>query len=123
MRALGTEVAGVFGNHQPLVQRLLVAADRTDEPLWQLSLDARYRKQLESDVADLRNIGAGAPGEPGAITAALFLAEFVDGTPWGAPRHRRHGAEQRRRILASEGRHRLRRPPADRDGAELRPPA
>ncbi|MBV9916306.1 MAG: hypothetical protein JO153_07355 [Solirubrobacterales bacterium] len=82
MRALGTEVAGVFGNDQGLVDQLLKAGASTDEPLWQLPLDKRYRGQLDSQVADLRNIGAGAPGEPGAITAALFLAEFVNGVPW-----------------------------------------
>lgn len=82
LRALGTEVAGVFGNDQGLVQQLLAAARDTDEPLWQLPLDRRYREQLESEVADLRNIGTGAPVEPGAITAALFLAEFVGAVPW-----------------------------------------
>jgi leucyl aminopeptidase len=82
LRALGTEIAGVFGNNQDLVEQLLRAARDTSEPLWQLPLDRRYRGQLESEVADLRNIGSGAPAEPGAITAALFLAEFVGSVPW-----------------------------------------
>jgi leucyl aminopeptidase len=79
LKALGKELAGVFGNDQSLVEQLLAAARNTDEPLWQLPLDKRYRKQLDSGVADLANLGG---PEPGAITAALFLAEFVDGVPW-----------------------------------------
>lgn len=47
--------------------------------MWELPLERRYRKQLDSDVADLANIG-GPYG--GAITAALFLPEFVAETPW-----------------------------------------
>jgi leucyl aminopeptidase len=82
MRALGTEVAGVFGNRQPLVDQLLAAASKTEEPLCQLPLDQRYRRQLDSEVADLRNMGPGPSVEPGAITAALFLAEFVNDVPW-----------------------------------------
>jgi leucyl aminopeptidase len=79
MRALGTRVAGVIGNHQGFVEQVEAAAMNTDEPVWQLPLDKRYRSQIDSEIADLNNIG----GEnPGAITAALFLAEFVDGIPW-----------------------------------------
>ena len=55
------------------------ASHRTDESVWQLPLDKRYRKQIDSPIADLKNMG----GEhPGAITAALFLAEFVGNVPW-----------------------------------------
>jgi leucyl aminopeptidase len=79
MRALGTEVAGVMGNDQGLVEQVRAAAEATDEPVWQLPLEQRYRKELDSPVADLRNLG-GANG--GAITAALFLAEFAGDTPW-----------------------------------------
>jgi leucyl aminopeptidase len=79
MRALGTGMAGVIGNHQGFVEQVLTAAKSTDEPGWQLPLDKRYRKQIDSEIADLNNIG----GEnPGAITAALFLAEFVGNVPW-----------------------------------------
>ena len=62
------------------------AADRVGEPVWPLPLPTEYRKQLESEVADIKNIG-GSYG--GALTAGLFLQEFVDGAPVGAPRHRR----------------------------------
>jgi leucyl aminopeptidase len=79
MRALGTSIAGVLGNNQGVVDQLLGAGTRTDEPLWQLPLATQYRSQLDSDVADLRNLGG---DNAGAITAALFLAEFVGDVPW-----------------------------------------
>jgi leucyl aminopeptidase len=79
MRALGTEVAGVFGNDQALVDQVKAAGEATDEPVWQLPLYSGYRKQLESPVADMKNLGY---GEGGAITAALFLEEFVGEVPW-----------------------------------------
>jgi leucyl aminopeptidase len=79
MRALGTGIAGVIGNHQGFVEQVMNASRTTDEPTWQLPLDKRYRRQIDSEIADLNNIG----GEnPGAITAALFLAEFVGDVPW-----------------------------------------
>jgi leucyl aminopeptidase len=77
--ALGDQMAGVFGNRQGIVDQLLAAAANTDEPLWQLPLNRRYRKQLESNVADMKNMGGDFAG---AITAALFLAEFVGEVPW-----------------------------------------
>jgi leucyl aminopeptidase len=79
MRALGTEIAALFGNHQGLVDQVRLAAGATDEPVWQLPLHRGYRPQLDSTIADLKNLGH---GEGGAITAALFLAEFVGDTPW-----------------------------------------
>ena len=79
LMALGTRSAAVFGNNDGVVAQLKEAAERTDETLWQLPLDRRYRSQLDSDTADLKNMG----GEfAGAITAALFLAEFVGEVPW-----------------------------------------
>jgi len=79
MVALGTKVAGVVGNDQPFVDRVRAASAASDEPIWQLPLEKGYRKLLDSNVADMRNIG-GPHG--GAITAALFLNEFVGTTPW-----------------------------------------
>jgi leucyl aminopeptidase len=79
MRALGTSIAGVMGNNQPLIDQLTSAAEQTDEALWQLPLARRYRNQLDSDVADIKNLGG---DNAGAITAALFLAEFVGDVPW-----------------------------------------
>ncbi len=78
-RALGKSRAGLMGNNQALMDQLRDAGDRTDETLWQLPLDRRYRKELDSEIADMKNVG-GIDG--GAITAALFLEEFVDGLPW-----------------------------------------
>ncbi|MFE3880461.1 leucyl aminopeptidase family protein [Kitasatospora sp. NPDC059146] len=79
LRALGAEIAGVFGNTQTLVDQVLDAAARSGEPAWQLPLSRRYRPELDSEVADLKNMG-GPNG--GAIHAALFLAEFVTDRPW-----------------------------------------
>jgi leucyl aminopeptidase len=55
------------------------AASATDEPVWQLPLEKAYRRQLDSPVADMKNSGG---AHAGAITAALFLHEFVGDTPW-----------------------------------------
>jgi leucyl aminopeptidase len=80
LTALGTGVAGLLGTSQPLVDRLRSAADRTAEPVWQLPLEAnRYRKLLDSVVADMKNVG-GPYG--GTITASIFLSEFVGDVPW-----------------------------------------
>lgn len=77
--ALGPEVAAVVGNSEALVARVAAAAGAVDEPVWELPLARRYRGYLDSPIADLRNIG----GEhAGALTAALFLAEFVGDVPW-----------------------------------------
>ncbi|NUP07574.1 MAG: leucyl aminopeptidase [Polyangiaceae bacterium] len=78
-RALGKARGGVMGNNQALVDQLRCAGDRTDETLWQLPLDRRYRNELDSEIADIKNIGG---EDAGAITAALFLEEFVGGLPW-----------------------------------------
>jgi leucyl aminopeptidase len=79
MRALGTQVAGVMGNNEALVDQVKAAAEATDEPVWPLPLEKRYRRELDSTVADLKNLGG---ANAGAITAGLFLAEFVGETPW-----------------------------------------
>lgn len=77
--ALGPKIAAVVGNDQPFVDQVKAASERTDESLWQLPLATQYRKFLDSQVADMKNVG-GPYG--GAITAALFLNEFVGTTPW-----------------------------------------
>ena len=78
--ALGTRIAAVLGNDAALVRALLDAGAATGERLWQLPLVAAYRSQLDSTVADLRNVAA--DGHGGTIHAALMLQEFVDGRPW-----------------------------------------
>ncbi|MGH9183459.1 MAG: leucyl aminopeptidase [Acidimicrobiales bacterium] len=78
--ALGPELTGVMGTHPGLVDQVLAAAERADEPAWPLPLPARYRKQLDSEVADIKNVTDSRFG--GALTAGLFLAEFVGEVPW-----------------------------------------
>ena len=77
--ALGPQVAGIYGNEQAVVDRLVTLGRETGEPLWQLPLVPEYRDDIKSPVADLKNIGG---GNAGSITAALFLQEFVAGRPW-----------------------------------------
>ncbi len=77
--ALGVKIAGVLGNDQPFVEQVKEASQRADENVWQLPLAKEYRKLIDSNVADMKNVG-GPYG--GAITAALFLSEFVGDTPW-----------------------------------------
>jgi leucyl aminopeptidase len=78
--ALGPMAAGILGNHQPLVDEVLRAAGEAGEAFWQLPLYAEYREHIRSDIADIKNTGIRWGG---AITAALFLQEFVrDGLHW-----------------------------------------
>lgn len=79
LRALGPEIAGVMGSDAALVRQIEAAADATDEPVWELPLARRYRKYLDSKIADLVNLGG---THAGAISAALFLDEFTSGIPW-----------------------------------------
>ena len=77
--SLGHHRSGLLGNDQQLVEKLLAAGDRSGEPLWQLPLAPEYSKQMESKVADLKNVDK---RDGGTITAAAFLKEFVGDTPW-----------------------------------------
>ena len=78
--ALGESIAPVLGTSQALVDQLIERSDATDEPIWQLPLASkRYRKLLDSVVADMKNIG-GPYG--GTMTASIFLSEFVGDIPW-----------------------------------------
>jgi len=77
--ALGTLYSGLFGNDQDLVNKVLKAAERTGERMWQMPLPEEYKEQNKSEIANVKNTGNRYGG---AITAALFLAEFVDNTPW-----------------------------------------
>ena len=77
--ALGHVYAGAFSNNQAFLDRVLAAAQAEGEKVWQFPMDEEYRKSLESDFADLKNIG-GRPG--GAITAATFIRDFVNDVPW-----------------------------------------
>lgn len=77
--ALGHHAAAVMGNDDDLVAELIDAGNASGERCWQLPLWDEYKKQLESDTADLKNVG-GRPG--GSITAGCFLSEFVGETTW-----------------------------------------
>ncbi len=79
--ALGAELPALFCNDDTLAEALLEAGGEVEDPLWRLPLWKPYRRLLDSRVADISNVSEG--GFAGAITAALYLEEFVDpGTPW-----------------------------------------
>jgi len=77
--ALGTLYSGLFGNNQDLVDKVIRAAERAGEKMWQMPMPEEYKEQNKSEIADVKNTGNRYGG---AITAALFLAEFVANTPW-----------------------------------------
>jgi leucyl aminopeptidase len=78
--ALGDRVAGLMGNHEGWLEQVRAAAERAGEAVWPLPLPEEYRKHIDSQVADVKNTGSGRSG--GALTAGLFLREFVDDVPW-----------------------------------------
>lgn len=80
MVALGKYVAGIMTNDQSWCDDVLLSAKETGEPAWQLPMFERFQKDIKSEVADIKNVGDGRWG--GAITAAKFLEEFVEETPW-----------------------------------------
>ena len=75
VRALGPSVAGVLGTNPDLIRRVIAAGESHGEAFWELPLVEEYRDSLKTPYADINNIAAG--GVAGAITAALFLREFV----------------------------------------------
>jgi leucyl aminopeptidase len=79
--ALGRQIAGLMGNNDDLVGQVRAASERAGELVWHLPLPDEYRKGIESEVADMKNISSPA-GAGGALTAGLILGEFVDGVPW-----------------------------------------
>ena len=80
MVALGTKVAGVLGNHDCWIEQIRAAGAAGGEPIWPLPLYDAYKKDLESKIADMKNVGGRYAG---TIVAALFLQAFVpDEQPW-----------------------------------------
>jgi leucyl aminopeptidase len=77
--ALGHERAGLFANNDAWRDRVLASAAASGEKLWPMPLDEEYKEQLKSLIADLPNIGNRWGG---AVTAAMFLKQFADPTPW-----------------------------------------
>ena len=78
--ALGQKYAGLMGNDEGAISRVETAANQAGERVWHLPLPPEYRKQLDSQTADLRNIGSGRFG--GTLVAGLFLQEFVGDSSW-----------------------------------------
>jgi leucyl aminopeptidase len=77
--ALGSAMAGIWTEDEDLLKGLQSASKVTGEKLWQLPLEKEYNDQIKSKIADLKNIGGRYAG---AITAALFLTNFVDNKPF-----------------------------------------
>ena len=80
MVALGDKMAGLMGTDDGWVAEVRGRGRPGGRAVWQLPLPSDYRKLLDSEVADLRNVGTGGYG--GALTAGLFLKEFVGDVPW-----------------------------------------
>ena len=76
--ALGLGTGGLFATSDDLADGLTAAGAATGEPLWRLPMPVEYESMLDSPIADATN----APGNPGGITAALFLRPFVKDVPW-----------------------------------------
>ncbi len=77
--ALGTNVAGIMGNDDILIQKIIQSSVDTGEKIWQLPLFEEFHDLIKSNIANIKNIG-GRTG--GAITAAAFLSQFVNDVPW-----------------------------------------
>jgi leucyl aminopeptidase len=78
--ALGKDIGGLLGNDEQLMSELRTASDRAGEPIWPLPMPDDYRSHIDSEIADMRNVGR--PGQAGTIAAAMLLREFVGGVPW-----------------------------------------
>ena len=78
--ALGDEVGAIFATTDELAAMILAASARCGEPFWRMPLHEGYESHIESDIADVKNMGK--PPRAGAIVAALMLRHFTDGRPW-----------------------------------------
>ena len=79
MVALGTQAAGIMGNNEEFVKKLIETADFAGERFWQLPLWEEYGDSLKSSIADMKNTGSRWGG---ASTAGVFLKKFVDHNKW-----------------------------------------
>lgn len=77
--ALGSNIGGMMGNNEDLLQKLKIISKETNEQIWELPLLEEFKDQIKSKIADIKNIGGRAGG---TITAAAFLSNFVEGFPW-----------------------------------------
>ncbi len=78
--SLGTYQAGLFSNDDELAERLIAAGKESGEELWRMPLGERYDKDIDSAIADMKNVGKGR--EAGSTAGAVFLQRFVNGVPW-----------------------------------------
>ncbi len=78
--ALGTNIAGMVSNNDKLAQKIIESSKRTTEEIWELPLNDDYMDMIKSDVADMKNVGIGRAA--GTITAAAFLRNAIESTPW-----------------------------------------
>jgi leucyl aminopeptidase len=79
--ALGPTLAGIFSNDEGVAEYLVNSAITAGERAWHMPMPQELRADIDSDIADLKNVGSTRYG--GAITAALFLQEFVGDHKWG----------------------------------------
>lgn len=77
--ALGDDIAGLWSPSDPVAEELLKASEQAGEKLWRMPLEEKYFEGLKSPIADMKNTG---PRAGGAITASLFLKQYVKDTPW-----------------------------------------
>ena len=78
--ALGTNIAGIVSNNEKLTEKIIESSKRTTEEIWNLPLNDDYMDMIKSDVADMKNIAIGRAA--GTITAAAFLRNAIENTPW-----------------------------------------
>jgi len=78
--ALGTNVAAIVSNDEKLSKKIIDSSKKTTEEVWELPLNQDYMDMIKSDVADMKNVGIGRAA--GTITAAAFLKNAIEKTPW-----------------------------------------
>ncbi len=98
--ALGKEIAGLLGNDDELVGAVHAAGERAGEPNWALPLPDDYRTHIDSEVADMRNVGR--PGQAGSYRRRPVAARVRGHGPLGPPRHRRPGTNRREQPLSEQ---------------------
>lgn len=77
--ALGEDIAGLWSPDDAVANQFLQASELTGEKLWRMPMEEKYFESMKSGIADMKNTGARAGG---AISAAIFLKQFVKETPW-----------------------------------------
>lgn len=79
--ALGNDYSGIVSNDDKLCEKLISSAEKTDDRVWRLPLYPELKEAVKSQIADIKNVGF-PKGAGGTITAAEFLHQFTEGTPW-----------------------------------------